>query len=159
MKQWKLTRRSRTTPRRRCSATEERTPPVRDMLLARLLRALRSNPHGIGGPLVIRFLATAFAKKERGWHPDGLEAVPHDELVEWTRTIYIFLMSMSIDLRQREPDVSADATWALMQAGLTAEQLRAAQTSELERLARLAWDDDRSPPSSSTTAREGAGGR
>ena len=85
MKHWKQTRRSGTTPGRR-TATEERPPPVRDMLIARLLRALRSNPHGIEGPLVIRYMATAFAKMERGWHPDGLEAVPHDELCEWTRT-------------------------------------------------------------------------
>ena len=38
-------------------------------------------------------------------------------------------------------DVSADATWALAQVGLSAEQVSAAQGFELERLARLAWRD------------------
>jgi hypothetical protein len=110
-------------------------------MIGRLLRALRSNPHGLEGPLVICYMATAFAFLERGWSPSDHGTVPEHELVEWTRVIFLFLMSLSIDLRHREPEVSADATWALAQVGLSAEQLQGAGRAELERLARLAWDD------------------
>ncbi|MEZ6187494.1 MAG: hypothetical protein R3F62_21110 [Planctomycetota bacterium] len=120
---------------------EDPPTPVRDFFIARLLRKLRENPHGVQGPDVFRFVVTAFAKQERGWLPDGPEVVPRDVRLSWTKAILVFLAALSLDVEESEPQVSADAIWALAQVGFTREQVRAAHRRELLRLSRLVWRD------------------
>lgn len=155
MKHRKQPNLSRTTNSRARRQKEEADAPVRDWLIARLVRALRSNPHGLRGPLVISFVTTAMAKSARGWRPNGPERLSRVESLEWTRAVLIFLASFSIDLREKDPEVSADATWALAQIDLTAEQVTAADGPELDRLAKLAWVEDSAPPSRSKARRSG----
>ena len=111
-------------------------------LLSQRLQSLPAVPgHGVQGPDVFRFVVTAFAKQERGWLPDGPEVVPRDVRLSWTKAILVFLAALSLDVEESEPQVSADAIWALAQVGFTREQVRAAHRRELLRLSRLVWRD------------------
>lgn len=92
--------------------------------IATALRAVRRTR--LRGPDAFRFLVLVLHGMENGISPKAasLEAIPDDELVEWTGRAVLFAAYMALgEVGAVDAKVREDAAWALAQVGAATEGL------------------------------------